>query len=93
MLQSTRSTKDEIINIIRKAENDAKIKIWEEINRQLPLVREKLQSDNVPDEEIEKILSDAAEKQYQLSWSKFKSLALLEQQKIFPSRNVRKKSA
>jgi len=93
MKQFTHSIKDEIINIIRKSENDAKIKIWEEINRQLPLVREKLRSDNISDEEIEKILSDAAEKQYQLSWAKFNNLALLEKQKIFPSRNIRKKSA
>jgi len=76
-----------------KIENEAKIKIWEEINRQLSLVREKLRSDNIPDEEIEKILSDASEKQYQLSLAKFKNLALLEYQKIFPSRGTRKKSA
>ena len=91
MQQFTHFIKDDIISIIRKAENDAKIKIWEEINRQLSLLREKLRFDNVPYEEIEKILKDVAEKQYQISIKEFNKIFLLKQEEVFPSRVIKKR--
>lgn len=92
MQKPTHATKEPTVKTIAEIENKAKIQIREAIDKQLPLARKKLQSDNVLDEEIEKILLDTAEKQYQLLFSQFKTLFLIELQKIFPSRANRKKS-
>jgi len=91
MQQSTNSIQNEIVNTINKIKDRAKIKIWEAIDQQLPFVIEKLQSDNIAEEAIEKIIKDVAEKQYQISMKEFNKIFLLKQEEIFPSRVIKKK--
>ena len=60
MQKPINATKEATVKTIAEIENNAKIKIREVIHKQLSLAKKKLQLDNVPDEEIERILSDAA---------------------------------